>query len=190
MPGWQVGASYGSPRVAMICCTQSISGAAVSSDNNANDPLALCNQLCFSIYAAGHSYNRLYAELLDRLGLTYTQYLVLLVLLSEEEGLTVREIGQRLTLDSGTLTPLLKRLAESGYVYRERSTEDLRQVRVYLTEEGRRARSDFEELRRVIFDATGMTLDELKELKSALDRLRAALDEATADYGQDQAPAN
>lgn len=93
-------------------------------------------QLCFAIYSAGHAFTRLYRAVLAELGLTYPQYLVMLVLWDHDGG-TVKEIGERLMLDSGTLTPLLKRLEVAGLVRRERSREDERQVRLNLTEAGR-----------------------------------------------------
>jgi DNA-binding MarR family transcriptional regulator len=100
-----------------------------------DDPLTLDRQLCFAVYAAAHAYNRLYKPLLDPLGLTYPQYLVMLVLW-EADGLSVKAIGQRLMLDSGTLTPLLKRLEVAGLLARERSRTDERQVIIRLTVAG------------------------------------------------------
>src|SRR5271169_4439764 len=84
--------------------------------------LMLGNQLCFAIYSTAHAFNRVYKPLLDRLGLTYPQYLVMLVLW-EQDGIAVKEIGERLFLDSGTLTPLLKRLEQAGHIKRTRSRE-------------------------------------------------------------------
>src|SRR4030088_467165 len=95
-------------------------------------PLLLGNQLCFAIYSTAHAFNRVYKPLLDRLGLTYPQYLVMLVLW-ERDGLSVKDIGERLFLDSGTLTPLLKRLEAAELVKRTRSTEDERQVLIAPT---------------------------------------------------------
>src|SRR5689334_6592618 len=100
-----------------------------------SDLLLLGNQLCFAVYSTAHAFNRFYKPLLDRLGLTYPQYLVMLVLW-EQDGMSVKEIGERLFLDSGTLTPLLKRLEAAGLVKRTRSTEDERQVIVALTAQG------------------------------------------------------
>src|ERR1700749_1050842 len=97
--------------------------------------LRLDNQICFAIYSATHAFNRVYKPLLDRLGLTYPQYLVMLVLW-ERDGVPVRDIGERLSLDSGTLTPLLKRLEQAGLVKRTRSSEDERQVLIALTAHG------------------------------------------------------
>src|SRR5271166_7191954 len=101
--------------------------------------LMLGNQLCFAIYSTAHAFNRVYKPLLDRLGLTYPQYLVMLVLW-EGDGLPVKDIGERLHLDSGTLTPLLKRLEAAQLVKRTRGTEDERQVLIALTPQGQALR--------------------------------------------------
>lgn len=102
------------------------------------DGLRLSEQLCFSIYSTAHAFNRTYRSLLKDLGITYPQYLVMLVLW-EQDDLTVSEIGDRLYLDSGTLTPLLKRLETVGYVTRARDAADERQVRVRLSPQGARS---------------------------------------------------
>src|ERR1700745_4312725 len=103
---------------------------------NASDALLqLGNQVCFAIYSTAHAFNRVYKPLLDRLGLTYPQYLVMLVLW-ERDGVPLKDIGERLFLDSGTLTPLLKRLEAAQLVKRTRSTEDERQVLIALTPQG------------------------------------------------------
>ena len=99
----------------------------------------LDNQLCFAVYAAAHAFGRTYRNLLGRYELTYPQYLVLLVLW-EQDGLSVKEIGNRLFLDSGTLTPLLKRLEASGRVRRARDRVDERQVSIFLTPAGAKLR--------------------------------------------------
>jgi DNA-binding MarR family transcriptional regulator len=101
----------------------------------ADAPLRLDNQICFAVYSAAHAFNRVYKPLLDRLGLTYPQYLVMLVLW-ERDDVTVKDIGERLFLDSGTLTPLLKRLEAAHLVRRTRSSEDERQVMIALTAQG------------------------------------------------------
>jgi DNA-binding MarR family transcriptional regulator len=101
-----------------------------------NVAVSLDNQLCFAIYSASHAFTRAYRPFLEPLGLTYPQYLVLLVLW-DRDGLRVKEIGARLFLDSGTLTPLLKRLETLGYVRRLRDPRDERQVAVTLTAAGR-----------------------------------------------------
>ena len=103
--------------------------------HSADMPLRLDNQLCFAVYSTAHAFNRVYKPLLDKLGLTYPQYLVMLVLW-ERDGVPVKDIGERLLLDSGTLTPLLKRLEAAELVRRTRSTEDERQVLIALTPKG------------------------------------------------------
>ncbi|MDQ0445713.1 MarR family winged helix-turn-helix transcriptional regulator [Methylobacterium aerolatum] len=127
----------------------------------------LDNQLCFAVYAAAHAFGRAYRSLLGRYELTYPQYLVLMVLW-EEDGLTVKEIGERLFLDSGTLTPLLKRLEASGRVRRARDRPDERQVSIFLTEGG-------EALRGVLScipdEAGGMTGLDPEKRKTVLDDL-------------------
>ena len=99
---------------------------------SSSELLRLDNQVCFALYSASLAMTKLYKPLLDALGLTYPQYLVMLVLW-EQDGLTVSELGERLYLDSGTLTPLLKRLEATGLVARQRDAQDERRVRVMLT---------------------------------------------------------
>ena len=101
-----------------------------------HEAMKLTNQLCFPLYAAARHVTGLYTPVLKPLGLTYTQYIVLLVLW-EKDGLTVGEIGEMLMLDNGTLSPLLKKMEQAGYVCRERSREDERVVVITLTEAGR-----------------------------------------------------
>jgi len=139
--------------------------------------LALDNQLCFAVYAASHAFARTYRPLLERLGLTYPQYLVMLVLW-ERDGLTVKAIGERLGLDSGTLTPLLKRLATAGLVTRSRDAEDERQVRIALSDAGRALRAEAAGLPTVIAGRLGLDVGELKRLRREIDGLRLALDAA------------
>ena len=103
------------------------------------EAMKLINQLCFPLYAAARHVTGLYTPVLKPLGLTYTQYIVFLVLW-EKDGLTVGEIGERLLLDNGTLSPLLKKMEKAGYVKRQRSREDERVVVITLTEAGRALR--------------------------------------------------
>src|SRR5579875_3340210 len=100
-----------------------------------NQLLKLENQLCFTVYACSREIIRMYRPMLDKLGITYPQYLVLLVLWEMDE-LTVSQLGERLYLDSGTLTPLLKRMESMGLITRRRSETDERKVYIYLTEQG------------------------------------------------------
>ncbi|MEW2399536.1 MarR family transcriptional regulator [Streptomyces sp. NPDC046862] len=141
------------------------------------DLLRLDRQICFSLHAASRAFNGVYRVLLKDLGLTYPQYLVMLVLWEQGE-LPVKKLGEHLRLDSGTLSPLLKRLEAAGLVRRERSTRDERSVEVRLTEEGRALRERALEVPRRIAAATGFDLGELRELRTRLDRLTTALDEA------------
>jgi DNA-binding MarR family transcriptional regulator len=134
---------------------------------SADDPQRLDNQLCFAVYAAAHAFGRAYRSLLGRHDLTYPQYLVLMVLW-EEDGLTVKEIGERLFLDSGTLTPLLKRLEASGRVRRARDRPDERQVSIFLTEAGEQLRGT---LACVPNEAGGMTGFDMKGRRDLLDHL-------------------
>lgn len=138
------------------------------------DMLRLDNQLCFAAYSTAHAFNRLYRPLLDRLDLTYPQYLVMLVLW-ERDGLTVSQLGERLFLDSGTLTPLLKRLESAGRIARTRDPADERRVLITLTEKGRALRSEAQCIPPRIGAAIGLTPDELTALKRGLDKLRAVL---------------
>ena len=136
----------------------------------------LDNQLCFAVYAAAHAFGRAYRTLLGRYDLTYPQYLVLMVLW-EEDGLTVKEIGERLFLDSGTLTPLLKRLEASGRVRRARDRPDERQVSIFLTEAGESLRGTLSCIPDEAGGMTGFDLkgrkDLLKDLVSLRDGLRS-----------------
>ncbi|XUM23715.1 MarR family winged helix-turn-helix transcriptional regulator [Bradyrhizobium oligotrophicum S58] len=141
-------------------------------------PLQLGNQLCFAVYSTAHAFNRVYKPLLDRLGVTYPQYLVMLVLW-EQDGLTVKDIGARLFLDSGTLTPLLKRMEGLHFIRRTRSAEDERQVLVTLTAQGAGLRDKARAIvPPAILDATGCSIAELADLHGKLVRLREHLDAA------------
>jgi DNA-binding MarR family transcriptional regulator len=135
---------------------------------------SLDGQLCFAVYAAAHAFGRAYRALLAAHDLTYPQYLVLLVLW-EQEGQTVKEIGLRLFLDSGTLTPLLKRLEASGHVRRARDRSDERQVSIFLTEKGRDLQGRMECVPRELGGLTGLDLDERLALLDTLVKLRGAL---------------
>ena len=136
--------------------------------------LLLNNQLCFALYSASLAMTKLYKPLLAQLGLTYPQYLVMLVLW-EQDGITVSELGERLFLDSGTLTPLLKRLQASGLLARERDVQDERRVRITLTPQGRALRGDAEPIPACILQSTQCALPELLALTAQLQRLRDQL---------------
>ncbi|WP_213950023.1 MarR family transcriptional regulator [Luteibacter sp. dw_328] len=137
-------------------------------------PRTLDGQLCFALYSANLAMGKVYRQLLSGLDLTYPQYLVMLVLW-EGDGITVSELGDRLFLDSATLTPLLKRLQAAGLVQRTRGTHDERQVIVTLTDEGRALREKAGQVPVDVFCATGCGIDEVIGLKSQLEKLRAGL---------------
>ncbi len=141
------------------------------------DWLGLDQQLCFALYSTSLAMTRLYKPLLDPLGLTYPQYLVMLVLW-ESDDQAVSQLGERLQLDSGTLTPLLKRLEAAGLLRRQRDLEDERRVRVLLTPEGRALRSRAKAVPRSVACASGCALDELASLTARLQALRGQLLEA------------
>jgi len=142
-------------------------------------PLQLGSQLCFAIYSAAHAFNRVYKPLLDRLGLTYPQYLVMLVLW-ERDGVPVKAIGERLFLDSGTLTPLLKRLEAAHLLKRTRSTEDERQVLISLTSQGQALREKARAVPQAILAASACSLSELSAMKNELVVLRDRLNAVAA----------
>ncbi|MEV8045052.1 MarR family winged helix-turn-helix transcriptional regulator [Streptomyces griseoluteus] len=152
---------------------------------DAADPdwLRLDRQICFSLNAASRAFNGVYRVLLKDLGLTYPQYLVMLVLW-ERGALPVKQLGEHLRLDSGTLSPLLKRLEGAGLVRRERSASDERSVRVTLTGEGTALRERALEVPRRIAAATGADPAEIGELRDRLDRLTGALDAAVRELEQ------
>ncbi|MEV8536707.1 MarR family transcriptional regulator [Streptomyces sp. NPDC051211] len=142
------------------------------------DFLRLDGQICFSLNAATRAFGGLYRIVLKDLGLTYPQYLVMLVLWEHGE-MPVKQLGHHLRLDSGTLSPLLKRLEATGLIRRERSAEDERSVHAHLTEAGTALRSQAAAIPRRIATATGFELAEIRDLQSRLDRLTTALDAAT-----------
>ncbi|MBX9398117.1 MarR family transcriptional regulator [Streptomyces sp. TRM72054] len=141
------------------------------------DWLRLDQQICFSLNAASRAFGGVYRVLLKDLGLTYPQYLVMLVLW-EHGDLPVKKLGEQLRLDSGTLSPLLKRLEAAGLVRRERSVRDERSVEVRLTDEGVALRERALQVPRRIMAATGFDVDEIRELRARLDELTTALDAA------------
>jgi DNA-binding MarR family transcriptional regulator len=143
----------------------------------ADQLLRLDNQICFAIYSTAHAFNRVYKPLLDRLGLTYPQYLVMLVLW-ERDGVPVKEIGERLYLDSGTLTPLLKRLQQAGLIKRTRSTEDERQVLVSLTSHGQALKDKARAVPPSILAASQCSIAELSAVKNEIVALRNRLNAA------------
>ena len=137
--------------------------------------LLLDNQLCFKLYAASRAVIRGYKPMLDQLGLTYPQYLVMLVLwewhVSAPAQPTVKALGERLMLDSGTLTPLLKRLQQLGLVQRARARLDERQVHLGLSEDGVKLKQQALPLREALLCSSGLDLDGLVELRGQLGAL-------------------
>jgi DNA-binding MarR family transcriptional regulator len=144
------------------------------------DSLRLDRQLCFSLYSAQLAMTRAYRPLLEKLGVTYPQYLVLLALW-EREAETVSALGERLCLDSGTLTPLLVRLEERRLVRRQRSARDAREVLIHLTAAGRALEERAVEVRARVMDATGLSPRGLDDLKLRLLALRNRLSAAEAE---------
>ena len=142
-----------------------------------SESLALDSQLCFKLYAASRAVIRGYKPMLDQLGLTYPQYLVMLVLWQKDD-VTVSEIGEQLFLDSATLTPLLKRLESAGLINRQRTRQDERQVAVTLTEAGRALRVKAEAIPEAVKCATACDDDALLALKLQLDGLRDNLNQS------------
>ncbi|MET4200890.1 DNA-binding MarR family transcriptional regulator [Bradyrhizobium japonicum] len=147
---------------------------------SALDPQRLDNQICFAVYSAAHAFNRVYKPLLDRLGLTYPQYLVMLVLW-ERDDVPVKDIGEKLFLDSGTLTPLLKRLEAAHLVKRTRSREDERQVLIALTPQGHALKEKARAVPQSILAASDCSVSELVAMKDEIvalrDRLNAVIGE-------------
>ena len=136
--------------------------------------LPLDDQLCFSLYAASMAVNRVYKPLLDRLGITYPQYLVMHALW-ENDGLIVGTIAERLALESSTVTPLLKRLQTAGFVTRARNQADERQVQVSLTVKGRNLREDCGCLAEAVLARTGVSAGDIAALNRQVRLLREAL---------------
>lgn len=136
-------------------------------------------QLCFAIYAAGQAFSKLYRRLLDPLGLTYPQYLVMLVLW-QGDNLPVTTIGQRLGLDTGTLTPLLKRLEAAGLVQRERSRQDERKVVISLTGPGRALEERARHVPEAVACATGRALSGVLALRDEINAMTRALNQMSS----------
>lgn len=137
---------------------------------NQYEHLKLENQLCFSLYAASREVIKLYKPILDEYGLTYTQYVTMLVLW-EKERLTVKEIGQQLHLDSGTLTPLLKKLEKLELIHKYRDPKDDRVVIIELTEAGHSLKEQMSDVPKRVFCQVEGTIDEVQVLKKMLDDL-------------------
>jgi DNA-binding MarR family transcriptional regulator len=151
------------------------------------DALELGQFLCFEIYAAGHAFNRVYKQLLGRLGLTYPQYLVM-VALWERDDQTVGSLGEKLSLESSTLTPLLKRLETVKQVRRTRDPVDERQVRVRLTDKGRALREKALEIPGCILEASGLSIKDLRRLQAEIAALRHDLERYSLNAAKAEHP--
>ncbi len=141
---------------------------------NPEQILLLDNQLCFALYSASLAMTRIYKPLLEELGLTYPQYIAMLALW-ERDGLMVSELGERLSLDSGTLTPLLKRLEALGYVARIRDVQDERRVHITLTPAGRKLKTRAAKIPACILEASQCSIPELVSLTQQVQALRQRL---------------
>ncbi|AWK74528.1 MarR family transcriptional regulator [Rhodococcus oxybenzonivorans] len=153
--------------------------------NVADDPLALDRQVCFALAVANRAVLGVYRPILEPLGLTHPQYLVMLALWGTSP-MSVKEIGSALQLDSPTLSPLLKRLESSGLLTRTRSADDERQLVVELTDAGRALRAQAEKVPPAVVEALGVELSELMELHRVLTRINAAAVKAGALGGVDK----
>jgi len=143
---------------------------------NPLNPLLLDNQLCFALYSSSHLLTKVYKPLLKELDLTYPQYLTMLALW-EEDGVTVGTLGERLYLDSGTLTPLLKRMEAAKLLKRERSGADERQVFIHLTDKGRSLKRAAASIPARAAAATGLSIPEMIKLRKQLTKLQSSLAE-------------
>ena len=137
--------------------------------------LELQEFLCFSIYSASHAFTRVYQPLLRDLNLTYPQFIAM-ILLWQQDRQSVGELGQKLFLQSNTLTPMLKRLETLGYIKRSRDSADERQVHIKLTEAGRKLRLRASDIVRCVRNATGLEDRQFKDLREGVDALRKALE--------------
>ncbi|MFH7044080.1 MarR family winged helix-turn-helix transcriptional regulator [Paucibacter sp. JuS9] len=144
------------------------------------DWLRLDQQLCFALYSSSLAMTKLYKPLLEPLGLTYPQYLVMLVLW-EQDGISVSTLGQRLSLDSGTLTPLLKRLEAAGLIKRQRASDDERRVEIFLNPEGQALKRQAQDIPPQLACASACSLEELSSLTRRLHELRKQLSDAVAN---------
>jgi DNA-binding MarR family transcriptional regulator len=138
--------------------------------------LDLDAQLCFPLYAASRAVTRAYGPLLGEFGLTYPQYLALLALWGDDEPLSVGELGSRLRLDSGTLTPVLKRLEQAGLVSRRRDSDDERRVLVALTNAGEDLQDQVSDVPSRLVESLGLNATEARQLRRLLDGLLDRLD--------------
>jgi DNA-binding MarR family transcriptional regulator len=146
----------------------------VSTTRNAQGTLRLDDQLCFALYAASRAVTQRYRPLLDDAGITYPQYLVMLVLW-EHGTTTIKRLGEALQLDYGTLSPLLKRLAATGYVERRRRSDDERSVEIVVTAAGAELKTRVDAIPQLIVDAYNLSADDFVALRAALRELAGTL---------------
>jgi MarR family transcriptional regulator, organic hydroperoxide resistance regulator len=151
-----------------------VSTASPASSRMVGSMLSLDKQLCFALYSTSLAMTKVYKPLLDAMGLTYPQYLVMLALW-QRDGLAVSELGEQLFLDSGTLTPLLKRLEAAGLVQRQRNAEDERRVQVTLTAAGRKLKTRAAKVPACILEASQCSVGELGNLTRQVQALRDSL---------------
>lgn len=141
---------------------------------SATDPLALDQQLCFAVYSTSLAMTQVYKPLLAEIGLTYPQYLIMLALW-EREGITVRELAERLHQESGSLSPVLKRMEADGYLLRRRDPQDERNLALTLTPEGRALRDQARTVNQSFGSSCALAPDELTSLRDSLVALRVRL---------------
>ncbi|EKF58084.1 transcriptional regulator MarR family protein [Agrobacterium albertimagni AOL15] len=149
-------------------------------DETLEKELRLDKQLCFALYGAAHAFTRAYKPLLSPLGLTYPQYVVMMALW-EEDDISVKALGEKVGLDSGTLSPLLKRLEQISYVSRRRDAADERVVFITLTEEGRALKARALEVFSTIGNQIGCDISEIESLRDSLKRLKGHLEAIDGD---------
>ncbi|WP_420547496.1 MarR family winged helix-turn-helix transcriptional regulator [Curvivirga sp.] len=143
-----------------------------------SDKILLDNQLCFALYSTSLAMTQLYKEHLDKLGLTYTQYTILLILF-EKDGITLKEIADKLGQKSGSLTPVIKRMEAEEILIRQRGVEDDRQLNILLTEKGQKLREDILVISECVAESCGISVDKLIDLRSQLTELRENLKQKT-----------
>lgn len=161
-------------RTGLNCSSVPISDIAMANDNLPFNALKLDRQLCFAIYSTSLAMTKLYKPLLESLGLTYPQYLVMLILW-EKDCLALKDIGEQLNIDSGALTPVMKRLEALGYLVRRRLPINERALEIALTPQGKALREKALDVNRFIGLACDSSDDELNNLRSSLLNLRAKL---------------
>ncbi|WP_050181667.1 MarR family winged helix-turn-helix transcriptional regulator [Domibacillus robiginosus] len=147
-----------------------------------NDFLSLNSQLCFAVYETAGEFNKLYTSVLQPFGLTYPQYLVLLALWEKDE-VTMKELGSKLHLGTGTLTPMISRMQQNGWVRKERSKEDERKVFIYIEEKARRQQPDITKRVAEEIELCRINAEEYKELMTRLNNLHQKLKERTDSAG-------